>query len=372
MVTATGATKWMGVTLLLASVAGLWLVAKPQASSWEYTSSPYRLGQVFLSMEGPGEVRQGIKLAGKEDELLWLTGYEAIMVDEAGDKQLSQEFMCHNSLFLDSTISDYRALLGTRVYGSPRVFTLAQGAYRIELPPGFAIPFPSRQALQLQSQVLNLVPEHVGQAVRHKIRSEFVADRSLWRKPRPLFLVEATGRALLKDPASKVPSAELPARGRTRTDGLGRVTTGHWQVPPGVHENVTRVTTELSLPFDTTVHYATSHLHPYARWQELRDLTTGTVVYRVEATSSTDGRSLVKIPAYSSTQGLALFANHDYELATEYENTTSKPVTAMSILFLYCWDKEFQGYDPARSDSFKPTQAPAMELDDLCSAPSQP
>jgi hypothetical protein len=323
-------------------------------------------------MEGPGEVRKGIKLGG-DDELLWLTGYQAIMVDESGTQQLSQEFMCHNTLVLDTTLGDYRTLLGTREYGSPRVFTLAQGAYRIDLPQGFAIPFPSRLGLQLQSQVLNLMPEHVGKVVRHKIRSEFVTDSSLWRKPQPLFLVEATGRALLEDPGSRAPTEAPAANGRPRRDPQGRVWTGHWQVPPGTHTNVTRVTKDLSLPFDTTVHYATSHLHPYARWQELRDLTTGQVVHRIEAVSSADGRSLREIPAYSSDQGLELFADHEYELATEYVNTSSQPVTAMSMLFLYCLDKEFKGYDRSKAADFvSAPAAPILDQDDLCAPPPLP
>ncbi len=316
-------------------------------------------------MAGPGEVRSGIALS-PEDELLWLTGYEATMVDPSSERQLSQEFMCHNSLFLDSRLEDYRSLLGTRPYGSPRVFTLAQGAYRIDFPAGFAIPFPARQGLQLQSQVLNLSPEHVGQVVRHRVRAEFVADSDLWTRPRPLFLVEATGRVLLRDPGAKALPKEVAARGKTRTDSSGRVWTGHWQVPPGPHTNLTRVEEELKLPFDTTAHYITSHLHPYAQWQELRDLTDGSVVYRVQPRASQDGRTLIEIPAYSSPNGLPLFADHDYQLVTHYLNTTAEPITAMSIMFLYCLDKEFQGYTPTGMAPSGSAPLPLQELDDFC------
>lgn len=365
------------IALLLAALSLFALVAAALGGagegSWEYTSSPYYVNKLYASMRGPGEVKPGIQLGGSDDDLLWLTGYEATMLDETGSRQLGQDFMCHNSLFLDGTVEDYRTLLGTRPYGSPRVFTLAQGAYRLEFPAGFAMPFPACQGLQLQSQVLNLIPEHTGTVVRHHIRAEFVNDASIWRKPKPLFLVEATGRALLYDPGAQAPSAELKAAGRTRTDRQGRIWTGHWQVRPGQqHLNTTRVTDELALPFDTTAHYITSHLHPYARWQELRDVTeAGRVVYRVEPTSSADGRSLARIPFYSSAEGLQLYASHQYELVTMYDNPTNQPVTAMSILFLYCLDREFQGFDPANRARVTSNPAPLRALDESCGAETE-
>lgn len=360
---------WVLALFFLAlSVAGLgWGYRGNQRGSWEYTSSPYLVSGLYLSMQGPGEVKPGIHLANQEDGLLWLSAYEATMVDEAAERTLGQDFMCHNSLFLDSSVRDYRALLGTRPYGSPRIFTLAQGAYRLEFPPGFAIPFPARQGLQLQSQVLNLMPEHTGTVVRHRIRAEFTPDSALWRKPKPLFLVEATGRVLVGEPNAQAGKLAIKATGRTRTDQEGREWAGHWQVPPGQHLYTTEVTGELGLPFDTEAHYVTSHLHPYARWQELRDLTEGgKVVYRVEPRWSADGRSLREIPYASSVEGIPLYANHHYELATLYDNTSRAPITAMSILFLYCLDKEFHSYDPSAVPAKSSKPAPPPAVDEMC------
>ena len=359
----------LALGFMVVAAAAVWasFAGRPTVGHWQYVSAPYFLKQVFPSMRGPGEVLRDISLGEDPDQLLWLSGYQAIMVDETGQTRVNQSFMCHNSLFLDSSLDDYRKMLGTRTYGTPRVFTLAQGAYRIEFPEGFAIPFPARQKLQLQSQVLNLLPEHVGETVRHRIRADFVADVDLAQKPKPLFLLEATNRVPVFDPTGRASNLPAAATGRSRTMADGSVTAGHWVVEPGEERvSVTSVSEEMGIPFDTTVHYITSHLHPYARWQELRDKTSGDVLYRVSVHPSKDGSALEEIPAYSSIDGLPLRADHDYELATCYQNTSEEPITAMSIIFLYCLDKEFKAFDPSVELKSKKVDSSRDSVDDFC------
>lgn len=316
-------------------------------------------------MAGPDEIRTGITLVKEEDELLWLTGYRVHAVETTRPDEARGEFLCHNNFFLDGPVAGYRDLLGTRAYGSPRLFTLAQGSDEFVFPEGYAIPVPSRQRLQMRTQVLSLLPENMGKTVNHQIQADFVRDKELREKPVPLFLVEAAGKVVLRDGAGA--TGERPAAETFSTDKLGRVYTGHWLVPPGEHTNITRVTKAMALPFDTSAHYIASHLHPYAQWQELRDLTTGQVVHRAEARSSADGRSLVEVTSYSSGKGIPLFVDHEYELVTRYDNTGSEPVTAMSMLFLYCEDREFLGYDPGRK--VKATSAPVADSEeDFCAS----
>lgn len=317
-------------------------------------------------MQGPWEVKGDFALGGSDQELLWLTGYEATVSDEDGEQRLGQEFICHASLFLDGSVEDYRRMLGTRAYGSRHIFTLAQGESRIQFPEGFAIPFPARQRVQLRTQALNLNPEHVGKAVRHHIRAEFLHDDELWRRPKPLFMLKGSGGVLVP-PGQAGESQGKLAHGATLPIN-GMVWSGHWIVPPGPHVNTTDVTDDMSVPFDTTIHYITSHLHPYAQWQELRDKTTGAVVHRVEVKPSRDGQLLAEIPPYSSATGLRLQAGHRYELVTSYNNTSGHPITAMSIMFCYCLDKEFRGFEPDARPASAPLVNPnqGLESDELC------
>lgn len=340
----------------------------PETHFWEYTSGEYLMDRVYASMEGPGEVKRGVFLGNsKERELLWLTGYRATIVDASGQNQLSQDFMCHNSLFLDSSVDRHRKFLGTRPYGSRRVFTLAHGATELDFPEGFAVPLPSGESLQLQSQSLNLMPEHVGQVVRHRIQARFHLDSELAIRPKPLFLVEATGRVLVRDLRGKRSPTGVPATGPVRETPEGEVWSGHWKVPPGATTNVTRVTSELKVPFPTTVHFATAHLHPFARWQELREAESGRMLLRITPELTPDGYRLNKVPAYSSAEGVALFPGTEYDLVTHYDNTSEQTVTAMSILFLYCRDKEFRGLTSVtEADLEESADSLAPAVDDFC------
>lgn len=342
-------------------------VRQPETHFWEYTSGEYLMDHVYASMQGPGEVKRGVYLGNREQaELLWLTGYRASMVDSTGQHQLDQEFMCHNSLFLDGSVERHRKSLGTRPYGSRRLFTLAHGAEDLSFPEGFALPLLSTAGLQLQSQSLNLLPEHIGQVVRHRIQARFQLDSELSVRPKPLFLMEATGRILVRDLSGGQAPTGVPASGPVRKTPQGEVWSGHWEVPPGPATNISRVTQELKVPFPTRVHFATAHLHPYARWQELRQAQTGRVLFRITPTLTPDGQSLKSVPAYSSSKGVAISPGVEYDLVTHYENTSDKTVTAMSILFLYCRDQEFRGAVSLEEGPEPETAAPAPAADDFC------
>src|SRR5258708_28156617 len=62
------------------------------------------------------------------------------------------------------------------------------------------------------------------------------------------------------------------------TDAQGRKVTGHWVVPPGRQENRSDIGIFLNLPYDTKIHYAAVHLHPFGESLTLRDVTAGTAL----------------------------------------------------------------------------------------------
>jgi hypothetical protein len=123
-------------------------------------------------------------------------------------------------------------------------------------------------------------------------------------------------------------------------DALGRKFTGHWVVPPGREERRTLVNELLAIPYDTTIHYIGVHLHPFAESLELRDLTTGETLYRARARGPDAGIGLAHVEHYASAEGIPLYADHDYEMVSVYDNTSGEDQDAMATFFIYLRDPE--------------------------------
>ena len=45
---------------------------------------------------------------------------------------------------------------------------------------------------------------------------------------------------------------------------------------------------------------------------------------------------------YSSESGIPLYKDHEYELLSVYNNTTSSDQDVMAVMYLYVLDKEFR------------------------------
>ena len=97
----------------------------------------------------------------------------------------------------------------------------------------------------------------------------------------------------------------------------------------------------MDLPFDTTVHHIAVHLHPFAASLELRDLTADTTVFRSEVENSAEKIGLERVESFSSEEGIPVYADHEYELVSVYENTSAEDQDSMAIMFLYMLDREF-------------------------------
>jgi cyclophilin family peptidyl-prolyl cis-trans isomerase len=187
---------------------------------------------------------------------------------------------------------------------------------------------------------------------------EFVKDSELKEPLKPLFNTSVFGMKLLEghdghygmgdaDTVKHGPSC-LPGDiapnahgGSVYLDQFAKKFTGHWVVKPGRETNHTNVTTYLNLPYDTTLHYAAVHLHPYAESLELRDLTTGKSVFKSKARGFTDKIGLTSVSSYSSNAGIPLYKNHDYDLVSVYNNTTATDKDSMAVILLFLLDKNF-------------------------------
>lgn len=341
--------------------------AMPSAvASQTVLSKTYEVDRLYRSMKGPYSVQQVRLLDGDVPELLWIVGYEAVMVADDGETEMPQEFMCHSNLDID--VQAHRKAIPTNYTFSPRLFTLSQGQLEIDFPRGFGIPVLSTQSLGLTTQVLNLNHPHGSRQVRHKVSIRYVRDAEAGPM-RALFPTGAYGLALLEGEGGyfgvEEPDAEEQGPGclaaanaadHTYGDPQGRKFTGHWVVKPGREENRTLVTHLMNLPYDTTIHYIAVHLHPFAESLELRDLTSGETLFKSNARNFGDKIGLAAVDAFSSAEGIAVFRDHEYELVSVYQNSTSEDQDSMAVMYLYLEDRDF---DRSRVKATAPTTAAA-------------
>ena len=332
-------------------------------------SQVYDVNQIYKSMKGPQSTESYYVLKTKEPELLWITGYHAVMVQADGKTPASQEFMCHSNLdFADN--KRHNELF--RHDGSERLFTLSQGQFDIKFPDGFGIPMMSDEALNLTTQVLNLNIKDPKLQVRHRVTIDFARDRDLKRKMVPLMMVGGSGLKLLQgkegyygiqNPEEEAhgPGCSLGTSASTHsiTDQFGRVFAGHWVVKPGREVNHSLATHYFRVPFDSTIHYIAVHLHPFAETLELRDLTAKKRVFLSRAENFKDKIGLKRVEYFISKRGILVYKDHQYELVSVYVNPTEEDQDAMATMLLYIEDKNFDRGHLLKAPQKEPTSSVA-------------
>jgi hypothetical protein len=336
-------------------------------------SQTYTIDKKYRSMEGPSSV-QKITLGDKDTpELLWITGIRTEMVGEDGSTPQLAELMCHVNVDLDPNY--HQSLFNLKRSVGSRLMTLSQGMLSAKVPPGYGFPIASNEPLLLFTQVLNLnIDNPKNMKVRHRVTIDYIRDRDAKPAIKPLFNVGASGMVQLENNpialASSMPSASGgAAAGGAHTgtscligarapngfgssadyvDPQGRKMTGHWIVPPGRQVNHSDVTWFMGLPFDTRMHYAAVHLHPYASELIFRDTTANKVLFRAKATNPMSGVGLARVDRFTSVEGVPLYKSHKYEVVSVYDNPTKENVDSMASIFFGLDDPEFVRPTPAQ------------------------
>lgn len=319
-------------------------------------SKTYTVDRKYRSMKGPQSTQQLHIGDPKKPELVWVTGYEAVMVGKDGRTRMAQDFMCHSNLDIDPMA--HRDFVEAEPGISGRLFTLSQGQLNIGFPKGFGIPLVTSEPLSLTTQVLNLNEEGRTFDVRHKVTLRYVRDAEASSKMKPLFQKSVYGLKLLEgddgfyghgtSEEKHGPGclAGANASDHTYDDQYGRKFTGHWVVEPGREVNKTPVSKLLALPYDTTVHYIAVHLHPFAESLELYDLTDRKTVFKSKVRPVKGRIGIDHVDYYSSEEGLLIHDDHEYELISVYDNTTEEPQDSMAVMYMYFLDKKFEKPDP--------------------------
>ena len=345
---------WKDRSQLIDELQALFIDPETDEQELTFISPTYEINRIYKSMKGPFSKHQITLLKSEKPELIWITGYKAVMVGQDGDTPMPQEFMCHSNLDID--IAKHKELFGWEKNNpSGRLFTLSQGQLEIEFPEGFGIPILSTEPLSLVTQVLNLNDPNSTYQVRHKITFKFIRDIDLKTPMKPLIQIAAIGLKLLngKDGYFNVANANEDTHGpgcsvgqnadsRIMEDQFDRKFTLHWVVDPGREVNHTLATKYMNVAYDTTIHYIAVHLHPYAESLELKDLTTGNTVFKSKTRLAKDRIGIEEVEHYSSENGIPLYKDHEYQLISVYNNTSNEDQDSMATMFMYVLDREFK------------------------------
>ena len=342
-------------------------IVRPGSATQPLTllSQGYRIDRLYKSMEGPSAPHPGLKLpCAENDRFTWLTGVESEVVDAASSQTISSEFMCHANLTFDQskqTPEQYNQSFGGRTHLEWRLFSMIPGRFSIRLPEGFGIPVPKDAVLDYYTMVLNQnVRDRVLDVrVKTKVHAIPASDKAAPTKAlfrRALYTLQPLSSGA-SDPAASTMTVPVPVPAHVgagcaamcsvnssavaSVGNVGEGQTTHWLIPPGKHTYVTKVSPQMNLPFDTTIHYATCHLHHYGRSMKLRDLSTGETIIDLKSKDLTDRLGVAQVDEVKSIQGIPVRASGEYELVVEYDNTSDHNIDAMGMLYLYMLEKDF-------------------------------
>ncbi len=354
-----------GLAALLAGPA-LYSLTRPdpaadaETTNLSLSSKAYRLDRIYRSMEGPYSIQSDIPVANpKISSLEWVTGLETQVVDAEAPKPISQEFFCHSNLTFaehGETPAQFNRRFGGKTHYDWRLFTLVPGRLSIELPAGFGMLVPADASLDYLTMSLNMNPRSEPVNVQLRTTVHTIAlnapgapTKALFR--RALYVLQpqdqsarimpmTTGQEPLHVGAGCADTCKVNSSALTAVGASGSGQTLHWIVPPGHHIYRTEITSQLRLPFDTTVHYATIHVHPFARAMELRDLTSGATVFRLNSQDWSDRLGVAHVDEFKSVKGVPIYRDHRYEVTAEYDNSSDATTDAMAILYLYLLEKD--------------------------------
>lgn len=152
----------------------------------------------------------------------------------------------------------------------------------------------------------------------------------------------ATNEIDFKNPEQADPNACLPVdlKNHIYSDEDGNTLTGHWVIFPGRKTYRSEVTKQLALKDTSSMHHISVHLHPFAEELSLRDMTSDSILFISKAKNYKDKIGLQKANSFSSSQGVILYPDHQYELILKVNNTSAENQDMMASMFVFLYDKE--------------------------------
>lgn len=307
-------------------------------------SPTFLIDGIYKSMEGPKATR--VMQLSNSDELYWITGFDIKAVDEKTNKEVSKEFICHMNVDLND-VSYYTTFgLEDRIGKQyPRLTSLSSGFESYSYPKGYGIPMKGNEMLTVISQSLNHNQDKINKKIKHLIDFEYEKyDGS--QKPllsRTVYIQLPYNKYdPFKSPLDPDSNQCIPVETKNHSyvDENGNMLSGHWIVPKGKFTYRSSITDQLQLKDSLRLHFSAIHVHPFATSISLFDKTENKPIFTSKIENYKDKIGLVKVEPFSSKEGNWLYANHEYELILEVNNTSNIDQDMMGSMFLFFYDKE--------------------------------
>jgi len=311
-----------------------------------FTTPTFVISNLYKSMEGP-KSDQYLAIDNSTEELLWLTSFKtaAFLSDES--TRMPNDFVCHTNFEYRDAEHYNRWNLTERINKQyPRITSISNGIEAFELPEGFGFPVFSNERIFLNAQALNHNVTDSIFNIKHKIEMGFIKHGEKPLKalqPKTLYMMFPFDMDNpYAGPTDKLPNACIPVETKNHTyyDNMGNPLSGHWLFSPGRHHYTFNATQQLSIKDSIRLHQITSHLHPFAERLQLVDRTKNTVIYNCESENFEDKIGLKSTPTFTSTEGVWLYENREYEMTLEVNNTTNTDQEMMASMAIFYYDEE--------------------------------
>ena len=310
---------------------------------YKMLSPTFLVDNIYKSMEGP-KASNPVMLS-QDSTVVWITGFKVSAEEATTGKKMSNDFICHLNVDMnDVKYYSYFGLENRIGKQYPRLTSLSHGMESFKFPEGFGIPMKGNDLLFVTTQTLNHNIKEANFKVKHRVSIDYQKGNAL--KP----LMSKTAFIMLpydqydpyKSPIDPGADFCIPVETKNHSydDGKGNKLSGHWVVPVGKNTYRSSINHQLALKDSLRLQAAAIHVHPFATQIMLYNKTLDKPVFISKITNHTKNIGLSKIENFTSTAGIWLYANQEYEIVLEVNNTSTENQDMMGSMFLFFYDRE--------------------------------
>ena len=313
------------------------------SKEYKMLSPTFIVDDIYKSMEGPKA--SNYVMLSQDSTLLWITGFKVVAQDAKTGEKMSNDFICHMNVDINDAKYYSHFGLENRIGKQyPRLTSLSHGMESFEFPKGFGIPMKGNDLLFVTTQTLNHNLKEVYKKVKHKVTINYQDKPSLFP------LMSKTAFIMLpydqydpyKSPTDPGTDFCIPVETKNHSydDGKGNKLSGHWVIPTGKNTYRSGINHQLGIKDSLRLHAAAIHVHPFATRIMLFNKTTQKPIFVSKVTNHQNSIGLTNIENFTSKEGIWLYANQEYEIVLEVNNTSKENQDMMGSMFLFFYDEE--------------------------------